>query len=312
MCGFAQRACPAQPVYREGPRPRQEGKAPPRVWWRRRDSNPLQALDRRLCSLYTTSPPGMVCGHIRIAPACWRPHWERARASSPKQLSGGQSLFVADWLTSALSGGEAEVMVEAHRDLAGNRRVLEMRRGIVRWPGLHAGDRSRRSTMPTIRHLIQLTIWATTGAMTATQFQSWSNHHLVQYHAAVLVVLPACLALMIAYIVEAIRFPFIHHTGLFSLLGGMWDMSPVTVPPTLMIVPAFYLATGLGVDGPAMWCVVGATVGLTAALCGRRRTRLLELAETGSPLALRPSVGDEGPLPRHLLRELVDLPLRLD
>ena len=133
--------------------------------------------------------------------------------------------------------------------------------------------------MPTIRHLTQLTIWATTGAMMATLLQSWSNHHLVHYHAAVLLVLPACLALMIAYIVEAIRFFFIRHTGLVSLLRGMWDMSPVTVPPTLMIVPALYLATGLGIAGPATWCVVGAMAGLTAALCARRRTRLLELAE---------------------------------
>ncbi len=45
------------------------------------------------------------------------------------ELGGGQSPFVADWLTSALGGGDAGVRVEVHRDLAGNRRVLEVRRG---------------------------------------------------------------------------------------------------------------------------------------------------------------------------------------
>ena len=41
------------------------------------------------------------------------------------ELGGGQSTLVADWVTEALGGGEAAV----HRDLAGNRRVLEVRRG---------------------------------------------------------------------------------------------------------------------------------------------------------------------------------------
>ena len=45
------------------------------------------------------------------------------------ELGGGQSPFVADWLTSALGGSDADVTVEVHRDLAGNRRVLEVRRG---------------------------------------------------------------------------------------------------------------------------------------------------------------------------------------
>ena len=45
------------------------------------------------------------------------------------ELGGGQSPFVADWLTTALGGADAAVTVEVHRDLAGNRRVLEVRRG---------------------------------------------------------------------------------------------------------------------------------------------------------------------------------------
>ena len=38
------------------------------------------------------------------------------------ELGGGQSALVADWVTEALGGGEADVAVEVHRDLAGNRR----------------------------------------------------------------------------------------------------------------------------------------------------------------------------------------------
>ena len=50
------RACPARTVSGRGPRP-SIGRGPSLgVWWRRRDSNPLPALDRRLCSHYTTSP----------------------------------------------------------------------------------------------------------------------------------------------------------------------------------------------------------------------------------------------------------------
>ena len=45
------------------------------------------------------------------------------------ELGGGQSALVADWVTEALGGPSAEVRVEVHRDLAGNRRVLEVRRG---------------------------------------------------------------------------------------------------------------------------------------------------------------------------------------
>lgn len=41
------------------------------------------------------------------------------------ELGGGQSGLVGDWVVDALGGGDAEV----HRDLAGNRRVLEVRRG---------------------------------------------------------------------------------------------------------------------------------------------------------------------------------------
>ena len=41
------------------------------------------------------------------------------------ELGGGQSAVAADLVTSALGGGDASV----HRDLAGNRRVLEVRRG---------------------------------------------------------------------------------------------------------------------------------------------------------------------------------------
>ena len=41
------------------------------------------------------------------------------------ELGGGQSGLVGDWVVAALGGGECEV----HRDLAGNRRVLEVRRG---------------------------------------------------------------------------------------------------------------------------------------------------------------------------------------
>ena len=41
------------------------------------------------------------------------------------ELGCGQSGLVGDWVTAALGGGEVEV----HRDLAGNRRVLEVRRG---------------------------------------------------------------------------------------------------------------------------------------------------------------------------------------
>ena len=41
------------------------------------------------------------------------------------ELGGGQSGLVGDWVVAALGGGE----VEMHRDLAGNRRVLEVRRG---------------------------------------------------------------------------------------------------------------------------------------------------------------------------------------
>ena len=41
------------------------------------------------------------------------------------ELGGGQSAVAADLVTAALGGGDASV----HRDLAGNRRVLEVRRG---------------------------------------------------------------------------------------------------------------------------------------------------------------------------------------
>ena len=55
----------------------------------------------------------------------------RGTARSPccSSSGGGQSPFVADWVTAALGGGDADVRVEVHRDLAGNRRVLEVRRG---------------------------------------------------------------------------------------------------------------------------------------------------------------------------------------
>ena len=41
------------------------------------------------------------------------------------ELGGGQHGLVGDWVVEALGGGDVEV----HRDLAGNRRVLEVRRG---------------------------------------------------------------------------------------------------------------------------------------------------------------------------------------
>ena len=56
--------------------------------------------------------------------------WPRARSPSCLNSAAASQAFVGDWVTTALGGADAGVRdIEVHRDLAGNRRVLEVRRG---------------------------------------------------------------------------------------------------------------------------------------------------------------------------------------